>query len=56
MNSSASIVAVIVSKTISSLGVPGRYRTNVWVYEGVNSFNATRADDLTDHPTSSQHK
>ena len=33
------------------LGSSGRYRTNVWVYEGVNSFSATRADDLTDHPT-----
>ena len=32
------------------LGSSGRYRTNVWVYEGVNSFSATRADDLTDHP------
>jgi len=33
------------------LGITGRYRTNVWVYEGVNSFSATRSDDLTDHPT-----
>ncbi len=33
------------------LGSSGRYRSNVWVYEGVNSFGATRADDLTDHPT-----
>ena len=33
------------------LGSSGRYRTNVWVYKGVNSFSATRADDLTDHPT-----
>ena len=33
------------------LGSSGRYRTNVWVYEGVNSFSATRADDLGDHPT-----
>jgi DNA modification methylase len=33
------------------LGSSGRYRTNVWVYEGVNSFSATRADDLNDHPT-----
>ena len=33
------------------LGSSGRYRSNVWVYEGVNSFSATRADDLTDHPT-----
>ena len=33
------------------LGSSGRYRTNVWVYEGVNSFSATRADDVTDHPT-----
>ena len=33
------------------LGSSGRYRTNVWVYDGVNSFSATRADDLNDHPT-----
>jgi DNA modification methylase len=33
------------------LGSSGRYRTNVWVYEGVNSFSATRVDDLSDHPT-----
>ena len=33
------------------LGSSGRYRNNVWIYEGVNSFSATRADDLTDHPT-----
>ena len=33
------------------LGSSGRYRSNVWVYEGVNSFSATRADDLSDHPT-----
>ena len=33
------------------LGSSGRYRTNVWLYDGVNSFSATRADDLTDHPT-----
>ena len=33
------------------LGSSGRYRSNVWVYEGVNSFGATRSDDLTDHPT-----
>ena len=33
------------------LGSTGRYRTNVWVYDGINSFSATRADDLTDHPT-----
>jgi len=33
------------------LGSSGRYRSNVWVYDGVNSFSATRADDLNDHPT-----
>ena len=33
------------------LGSSGRYRTNVWVYDGVNSFSATRANDLADHPT-----
>ena len=26
------------------LGNSGRYRTNVWVYDGVNSFSATRAE------------
>jgi DNA modification methylase len=33
------------------LGSSGRYRTNVWVYDGINSFSASRADDLSDHPT-----
>lgn len=33
------------------LGSTGRYRTNVRIYDGVNSFSATRADDLNDHPT-----
>ena len=50
MNLSVSTVAVIASKTISSLGVPGAIAP-MWVYEGVNSFSVTRADDLTDHPT-----
>ncbi len=33
------------------LGKHGRYRTNVWDYAGVNSFGASRAQDLADHPT-----
>ena len=33
------------------LGKHGRYRTNVWSYAGVNSFGATRDDDLAMHPT-----
>ena len=33
------------------LGRHGRYRTNVWDYAGVNSFGASRMEDLADHPT-----
>ncbi len=33
------------------LGKHGRYRTNVWDYAGVNSFGASRMDDLASHPT-----
>ena len=33
------------------LGKHGRYRTNVWDYAGVNTFGATRMQDLADHPT-----
>lgn len=33
------------------LGKHGRYRTNVWDYAGVNTFGATRMQDLSDHPT-----
>lgn len=33
------------------MGRYGRYRTIVWTYAGVNSFGATRAEDLADHPT-----
>lgn len=33
------------------LGKHGRYRTNVWDYAGVNSFGASRMQDLADHPT-----
>jgi DNA modification methylase len=33
------------------LGRYGRYRTNVWDYAGINSFGATRDQDLADHPT-----
>ena len=33
------------------LGRHGRYRTNVWIYAGANSFGRTRDDDLAMHPT-----
>ena len=33
------------------LGQHGRYRTNVWDYPGVNTFQAGRADLLALHPT-----
>jgi DNA modification methylase len=33
------------------LGQHGRYRTNVWDYQGVNSLSASRASDLAMHPT-----
>jgi DNA modification methylase len=33
------------------LGDSGRYRTNVWDYAGVNTFSATREEDLSMHPT-----
>lgn len=33
------------------LGRHGRNRTNVWTFAGANSFSATRAKDLADHPT-----
>ncbi|MCH8197236.1 MAG: ParB N-terminal domain-containing protein [Proteobacteria bacterium] len=33
------------------LGRHGRYRTNCWSYPGINSFGATRDEDLAMHPT-----
>lgn len=33
------------------LGQTGRYRTNVWEYDGVNTFRAGRDEDLAAHPT-----
>ncbi|UPK38630.1 ParB N-terminal domain-containing protein [Bradyrhizobium sp. 186] len=33
------------------LGQHGRYRTNVWDYEGINSMRAGRMEDLKLHPT-----
>lgn len=33
------------------LGDKGRYRTNVWEYAGVNSFGASRDEELEMHPT-----
>jgi len=33
------------------LGVHGRYRTNVWEYDGLNSFQQGRDEKLSMHPT-----
>lgn len=33
------------------LGKHGRYRTNVWQYQGMNSFGDSRDEDLATHPT-----
>lgn len=33
------------------LGETGRYRTNVWDYQGNNAFHASRSDELASHPT-----
>ncbi|MEQ1752522.1 MAG: DNA methyltransferase [Micropepsaceae bacterium] len=33
------------------LGETGRYRTNVWVYQGVNTFRKGRNEELNIHPT-----
>ena len=33
------------------LGKHGRYRTNVWDYEGVNTLNPERREELALHPT-----
>lgn len=33
------------------LGDTGRYRTNVWDYSGINSFGASRDEELAMHPT-----
>ena len=33
------------------LGRHGRSRSNVWSYPGINSFGATRDEDLAMHPT-----
>jgi len=33
------------------LGAHGRYRTNVWEYDGMNSFQAGREEKLAMHPT-----
>jgi DNA modification methylase len=33
------------------LGDTGRYRTNVWDYDGVKSFKRSRSDELAMHPT-----
>ena len=33
------------------LGQNGRYRTNIWIYPGVNSFGSERDEVLTLHPT-----
>jgi DNA modification methylase len=33
------------------LGETGRYRTNIWDYHGISSISASRAEELTMHPT-----
>lgn len=33
------------------LGASGRYRTNVWDYAGINTFRASRDEELAMHPT-----
>ena len=33
------------------LGRYGRYRTNIWTYEGANSIRASRREELALHPT-----
>ena len=33
------------------LGQHGRYRTNVWAYKGMNSFGASRNEEIQLHPT-----
>ena len=33
------------------LGETGRYRTNIWEYEGANTFRKGRDEDLSAHPT-----
>ncbi len=38
-------------KHINTFGLGGRHRSNVWQYEGANTFRAGRMEDLTDHPT-----
>ena len=50
------LVAVFKAGTASlrnnvQLGVHGRYRTNVWEYDGMNSFQAGRDSKLAMHPT-----
>ena len=38
-------------KHINTFGLGGRHRTNVWQYEGANTFRAGRMEDLAAHPT-----
>jgi DNA modification methylase len=33
------------------LGKHGRYRTNIWDYQGINTLHPSRRDELTLHPT-----
>lgn len=39
-------------KHINQMGEAGRYRTNVWAYEGQAQFHKGRKEDLERHPTS----
>src|SRR5215813_10495864 len=38
-------------KNTFELGQHGRYRTNVWDYDGVNTIRPGRLDELAMHPT-----
>lgn len=44
---------VTAGETINNfgLGEGGRYRSNLWTYEGANVFRRGRMEDLRDHPT-----
>ena len=38
-------------KHVNNMGAAGRYRTNIWSYEGQAQFHKGRQDDLASHPT-----
>jgi DNA modification methylase len=39
------------TSTLSAWATPGRYRTNVWDYAGINTFRTNRLEELNPHPT-----